>query len=175
MLVRALARGLDIADDDGLPRLEDYHYPAPDEPHPVGVEALIRKIRQAQREAGATPVLPLVHGYGPLDDFRRRLEAGLGASPHGAWINRYGYLEDEKLDPDRPGPRSSPGRRSEPHPRVDRQAEEDQHQERHEHLRGLAQRPEPSRGPSPRPAPFARTGSPRSQRFRSSAIAWHEG
>ena len=96
-LARALVSCLDIADDGGLPRLEDYDYPAPDEPHPVGREAQIRKIRQAQSEAGTTPVYVLAHGYGPLDDFRRRLQLAFEVGRHGIWVNRYAYLGDEKL------------------------------------------------------------------------------
>ncbi|MCA9223547.1 MAG: hypothetical protein KDA71_24710, partial [Planctomycetales bacterium] len=47
--------------------------------------------------AGATPIYTLAHGYGPVDDFRRRFATALSAEPHGVWINRYGYLSDEKL------------------------------------------------------------------------------
>lgn len=98
LLARTLVRILGIADDDGLPRVEDYHYPAPDEPHPVGSEAQIAKIAEAQRTAGKTPIHVLAHGYGPVDDFRKRIETASQASPHGFWVNRYGYLSDEKLD-----------------------------------------------------------------------------
>ena len=96
-LVSALVKWIDLADDDGLPRLEDYSYPPPDVPHPVGDRAQTRKIRQAQGDAGETPILTLCHGYGPLDDFRRRLHVAWKASPHGIWVNRYAYLADEKL------------------------------------------------------------------------------
>lgn len=97
LLARALVRWLDIADDDGLPTVEDYSYPPPDVPHPVGPAAQTRKIRQAQRDAGDTPVYVLAHGYGPLDDFRKRLVVAREAGQHGYWVNRYGYLSDEKL------------------------------------------------------------------------------
>lgn len=98
LLRRALVCWLDIADDEGLARLQDYHYPEPQEPHPVGSRAQARKIRQAQLEAGPTPILALAHGYGPLDDFRHRLRVAHEASLHGLWVNRYGYLSDEKLE-----------------------------------------------------------------------------
>ncbi len=97
LLVRALVRMLDISDDEGLPHLADYRYPEPHEPHPCGTEALQRKIRQTQASAGETPVYALAHGYGSAEDFRRRLTAANQASRHGFWINRYGYLSDEKL------------------------------------------------------------------------------
>ena len=97
LLVRALVAWLDIADDGGLPRLDDYEYPAPQVPHPVGTKAQARKIAQAQADAGDTPVYALAHGYGPLADFRKRLEVAHAASAHGMWVNRYAYLSDEKL------------------------------------------------------------------------------
>ena len=97
LLVRALVHLLDIADEDGLPHLADYHYPEPNEPHPCGTQALGRKIKQAQLSAGDTPVFALAHGYGPAEDFRRRLTAAHHAGAHGFWVNRYGYLSDEKL------------------------------------------------------------------------------
>lgn len=97
VLVRALVRWLDIADDDGLPRLEDYGYPDPDVPHPVGAKAQARKIAEAQAEAGMVPVYALAHAYGPLDDMRARLRVAWQASRHGVWINRYGYMSDDKI------------------------------------------------------------------------------
>ena len=97
LLVCALVRVLGIADDDGLPHLSDYHYPEPNEPHPCGTGALARKIQQAQKEAGDIPIFALAHGYGPPEDFRRRLSAAHQAGAHGFWVNRYGYLSDEKL------------------------------------------------------------------------------
>ncbi len=96
-LVRALVQLLDLDEVEGRTRLADYAYPEPDRPHPVTSAAIARKIKQAELEAGAMPVYALAHGYGPLDDFRRRLEAAWNASSHGVWINRYAYLSDEKL------------------------------------------------------------------------------
>ena len=98
LLARALVRWLDIADDGGLGTVEAYSYPPPDMPHPVGDRAQARKIRQAQREAGDTPVYVLAHGYGPLGDFRRRLEVARDVGVHGYWVNRYAYLSDDKLE-----------------------------------------------------------------------------
>lgn len=98
LLVKVLVRLLGIADDEGLPSLQDYRYPGPNEPHPIGRAAQIAKIRTAQHDAGSMPVHVLAHGYGPLRDFRNRIEVACEASPHGFWINRYGYLSDDKLD-----------------------------------------------------------------------------
>jgi len=104
-VVAWLVRLFDIPPDDDssafgrklAPTLADYRYPEPHEPHPVGEEAMRRKIRQAQAEAaGQMPIYALVHGYGPADDFRRRL-AAVWNTADGVWINRYAYLSDEKL------------------------------------------------------------------------------
>lgn len=97
LLVKALSQWLEIQDPPYSPRLADYRYPEPDEPHPVGVEAQIRKVREAQKAAGSTPVYAFIHGYGPVDDFKTRLAAGRAASDHGIWVNRYGYLRNEKI------------------------------------------------------------------------------
>jgi hypothetical protein len=97
LLVRALLVLLGIEDGDVSSSLSDYRYPAPDEPHPGGNEAQAHKIAQAQTSAGDCPVYTLAHGYGPADDFERRMQVAWNASPHGIWLNRYGYLSDEKL------------------------------------------------------------------------------
>lgn len=97
LVVRALSQWLEIQDPPYSTRLADFRYPEPDEAHPVGVEAQIRKVREAQRAAGTTPVYAFIHGYGPVSDFAKRLEAGRAASPHGVWVNRFGYLRNEKI------------------------------------------------------------------------------
>jgi hypothetical protein len=99
LLVRALVNLLDLAEDEGHARIDDYGYPAPDEPHPIPNEPQLRKIAQAKAAAGGrTKIYALVHGYGPVDDFRRRLQLVADSPADGVWINRYGYLSDEKLD-----------------------------------------------------------------------------
>ena len=97
-VVSAIAHAFDIVDGDAQPTLSDYHYPEPDEPHPIGAGAQTRKIQEAQKLAGDTPIVALAHGYGPVDDFRRRIAIANEASAHGFWVNRYGYLSDPKLD-----------------------------------------------------------------------------
>lgn len=99
LLVRALVHLLDLSEDEPGSSIEDYGYPEPDEPHPIPNEPQQRKIRQAIQEAGGkAEIYALVHGYGPLDDFCRRLQLVADSEVDGVWINRYGYLSDEKLD-----------------------------------------------------------------------------
>lgn len=99
LLVRALVNLLDLADEPVDAVIDDYGYPEPDEPHPIPDGPQVRKIEQALAAAGGrTPIYALVHGYGPVDDFRRRLQLVADSPAHGVWINRYGYLSDEKLD-----------------------------------------------------------------------------
>ena len=98
LLVRALVNLMDIADDEPGTSIEDYGYPHPDEPHPIPDGPQQRKIRLVKAAtAGNAEVSPLVHGYGPLDDFTRRLQLVANEDIDGLWINRYGYLSDEKL------------------------------------------------------------------------------
>jgi len=99
LLVRALANLFDLTDQPWAERLSDYHYPAPDEPHPVPDEAQARKIDSALAEAGGQlDITPIVHGYGPLEDFARRIQVVASSRAQGVWLNRYGYLGDDKLD-----------------------------------------------------------------------------
>mgnify|MGYP004359705991 CR=1 FL=1 len=88
-----------IGDDIEATKISDYGYPEPDEPHPIPDEPQARKIRQAVAATrGNALVTPIVHGYGPLDDFSRRLRIVADSPADGVWINRYGYLSEEKLD-----------------------------------------------------------------------------
>ena len=97
LLVRALTNLFDLGDEIDQ-TLADYHYPEPDEPHPVSDAVQRRKIRQAVAEtAGRTAVTPIVHGYGPQKDFVRRFRVAAESGVDGVWINRYGYLSDAKL------------------------------------------------------------------------------
>lgn len=99
LVVRALANLFDLDDEVTAGRISDYGYPGPDEPHPVPNAPQARKIDQALAEAGGRmAVTPIVHGYGPLEDFKRRLQLVQTSGADGVWINRYGYLGDDKLD-----------------------------------------------------------------------------
>jgi hypothetical protein len=99
LVVRALAHLFDLGDEITAERISDYGYPEPHEAHPIPNACQARKIAQVCNEVdGRALVTPLVHGYGPLDDFVRRFQVVADSPADGAWINRYGYLSDEKLD-----------------------------------------------------------------------------
>ena len=99
LVTRALAQLLDLGDDIDAEKLSDYGYPEPHEPHPIPDAPQLRKIAQVKAAAGAgMAVTPLVHGYGPTDDFARRLQLVADSEADGVWINRYGYLGEDKIE-----------------------------------------------------------------------------
>ncbi len=88
--------------DGPMPAGQSLTYPPPDQVHPVGALAQLRKIETAQRQAGTLPVIAFAHAYGPMEDVMTRLELAMLAciAPGGSgrvWLNRYGYLSDQKL------------------------------------------------------------------------------
>lgn len=98
ILITALSNLFDFEDGRRGTTLDDYLYPPPDMPHRAGQQAQLRKIKQAQLEVGNNADLyPVVHGYGPLDDFDARLHLAWDAGTQGIWINRYCYLGDDKI------------------------------------------------------------------------------
>lgn len=73
-------------------------YPNPETAHPIDADAVRSKLESAAQAGMPTPVFAMAHGYGPTDDFRDRLRSAWIATGRKVWINRYGYLSDEKLD-----------------------------------------------------------------------------
>ncbi len=96
LVARTVSILLDMEDEPSS-NLEDYQYPGPQDAHRAGTRAQQRKIEQTTVEAGGVPVLPSVHAYGPMDDVERRWRIGWETGRSGMWVNRYGYLSDEKL------------------------------------------------------------------------------
>lgn len=87
-----------LADTGGAAdSLEALAYPKPDEPHPAGDAAMARKIATARQAAGAAEVTAFAHAYGPTEDVARRARIAFEASGGRRWVNRYGYLSDDKL------------------------------------------------------------------------------
>lgn len=97
-VTRAVEHWLELSGMAGVRRLADFRYPEPEEAHPVADSAMESKIRAAREQAGNVPVYALAHGYGPVNDFARRLRVAYEAAGRRVWINRYGYLSDAKLD-----------------------------------------------------------------------------
>jgi hypothetical protein len=99
LVVKALVNLFDIDDEATATRISDYGYPGNDEPHPIPDGPQARRIRQVLSDAGGRgKVTPLMHGYGPIDDFARRFRIVAESEADGVWINRYGYLSDAKLE-----------------------------------------------------------------------------
>ncbi len=91
------AAGLDCEPARWQP-LAAVRYPEPDEAHPVSDQVQRAKIRMAQAQAGAVPVVAFAHSYGPLADFERRARIAFEAAQGRLFVNRYGYMSDAKLD-----------------------------------------------------------------------------
>jgi len=81
---------------DGIVDGNTLRYPEPEVPHPVGTRAQAQKLATARELAGAVPTIAFVHSYGPVDDVVRRRDVA-AASGMPVWINRYGYLSNEKI------------------------------------------------------------------------------
>jgi hypothetical protein len=81
---------------DGIVAGNRLVYPEPDQPHPVGAAALRAKLADAQRIAGAVPVIAFAHAYGPLPDVCARFDLA-AQSGRPVWLNRYGYMSDAKI------------------------------------------------------------------------------
>ena len=97
LVARAVSTLFDMEDEPSS-NIDHYAYPEPDAPHQAGTQAQLRKVKQATLAAGDMPILPSVHGYGPLDDVERRWRMGWEGGDHGMWVNRYAYLGQEKLE-----------------------------------------------------------------------------
>ena len=63
----------------------------------VSHTALSEKQKLVEAECTSTPVWPLTHAYGPIEDMVARARAVFSVSKKRLWINRYAYLTDEKL------------------------------------------------------------------------------
>ena len=97
-LVPAVAKWLQVADDDRFRTLADCRYPEPDEAHPAGARVMAAKMNASRLNNREFATYGLAHGYGPVRDFRQRLKTVYEAAGQRVWINRYGYLSDAKLD-----------------------------------------------------------------------------
>ena len=91
LIVRALA----IAPPPSSP--EALRYPDPDESHPADSAAIAAKMESARTAIRGAEFWGITHAYGPDADMMRRFRAVAGASGGRVYLNRYGYLNDNKL------------------------------------------------------------------------------
>jgi hypothetical protein len=77
---------------------EHFHYPEPDEAHTASNTAIREKLATAKAAAGDCPIYAFTHAYGPLADVIRRAEACWDASQGNMWVNRYGYMSNDKIE-----------------------------------------------------------------------------
>ncbi|WP_181183598.1 MULTISPECIES: hypothetical protein [unclassified Mesorhizobium] len=96
LVLQAVLRNLELVDAAKQVRFTDIRYPEPDEAHWTGGPyAIERKLAEALRQS-KRPIIALAHGYGPVSDVRERVVAAYRGCDR-VWVNRYGYLSDEKL------------------------------------------------------------------------------
>lgn len=93
---RASSGLLELFDTGGR---SPFRYPEPDEPHPAGPDSQVRKIEMAKAAIrGHANMIPSAHAYGPVDDMLSRVATAVTSGDGRAWINRYGYLSDAKIE-----------------------------------------------------------------------------
>ena len=51
----------------------------------------------ASQVSGRATVIPLAHGYVPLDQWKRTVSIIRDSKADGMWVQRYCYLSDEKI------------------------------------------------------------------------------
>ena len=79
--------------------VDEIRYPEPLEPHPCVTEDLLAKLKSARREVPEdTSFVAIAHAYGPLEDFKRRLEAAREGAEGAVHINRFCYMSDDKIE-----------------------------------------------------------------------------
>src|SRR5690606_63098 len=100
LLVRALLASFDIHPESGNQRLlSDFGMPTPDQPHPLSADDVRRKVEIVTRAvAGSVQVKPYIHSYRPVDTFEQGGATMEATEIDGVWVQRYGYLSDEKLE-----------------------------------------------------------------------------
>lgn len=100
LIVPALLALFDIHQphDEHRLGLLDYGMPRPMEPHPLVAEDVQRKLQQVTAQvAGAAKVEAYVHSYQPVEAFDKLMLTMENTKLDGVWVQRYGYLSDEKL------------------------------------------------------------------------------
>jgi len=101
-LLPAVLSLLDTPRPSGHPwtSIDQFGMPAPDDDHPITLDALQRKVAQAVALAGdgADRVSAYIHSYRSLGQFEAIARAARSGLAGSVWVQRYGYLSDAKLD-----------------------------------------------------------------------------
>lgn len=78
--------------------LVDYGMPGPEQPHPITPEALTNKLQLAKKDVRPSSVLEAyIHSYRPAQQFEQVIRMAEESGSDGVWVQRYGYLSDQKL------------------------------------------------------------------------------
>jgi hypothetical protein len=100
-LTQAFLRFFDLELVDPPPELmpEAFGMPLPDTSHNLTPGSYTHRLVNAlSRRENQAPIMPVVHAYRSAEDFAMVLDAVRPYTQAGLWIQRYGYLSDEKLD-----------------------------------------------------------------------------
>jgi hypothetical protein len=101
ILTQAFLRFFDLELEDPPPELmpEVFGMPQPDTSHNLTPGSYPHRLVNAlSRRESQAPIMPVVHAYRSAEDFAMVLDAVRPYTQAGLWIQRYGYLSDEKLD-----------------------------------------------------------------------------
>ena len=80
------------------PAFADYYIPAATDKHPVRFETFADRVDEVVRQVdGKSSVMPLAHGYVPLEQWKRTVAIVRDTAADGMWVQRYCYLSDEKI------------------------------------------------------------------------------
>ena len=97
-VLQAIKSWFNLPDSIDHPTWSDYHIPAPNDRHPVWFRTFNDRINEvASQVSGRATVIPLAHGYVPLDQWKRTISIIRDSKADGMWVQRYCYLSDEKI------------------------------------------------------------------------------
>ena len=97
-ILQAVKNWFCLPDSIDRPTWSDYYIPAPRDRHPVHFETFANRINEVVGQvSGRVPVLPLAHGYVPLEQWKRTISIIQNSQADGMWVQRYCYLSNEKI------------------------------------------------------------------------------
>ena len=97
-ILKAVKLWFNLPDDIQSPAFADYYIPGATDKHPVRFETFADRVGEVvQQVDGKSPVMPLAHGYVPLEQWKRTVAIVRDTAADGMWVQRYCYLSDEKI------------------------------------------------------------------------------